>query len=110
MWAFILPELLKAIEAEPENEVLAELLASLARCEICEAFTMHMGRGLPCRCIELLGAGCLGEPGMEETIKLLDKTLDQHYVRWSFKIVEVAVDAVQNLTPNFTYQANRASG
>ena len=33
---------------------------------------------------------------MEETIKLLDKTLDQHYVRWSFKIVEVAVDAVQN--------------
>jgi len=63
MWAFILPELLKAIEAEPENEVLAELLASLARC------------------IELLGAGCLGEPGMEETIKLLDKTLDQHYVR-----------------------------
>ena len=31
MWAFILPELLKAIEAEPENEVLAELLASLAR-------------------------------------------------------------------------------
>merc|ERR1712130_1065867 len=63
MWAFILPELLKAIEAEPEKEVLAELLASLARC------------------IELLGAGCLGEPGMEETIKLLDKTLDQHYVR-----------------------------
>ena len=63
MWAFILPELLKAIEAEPENEVLAELLASLARC------------------IELLGAGCLGEPGMEETIKLLDKTLEQHYVR-----------------------------
>merc|ERR1719427_2081823 len=63
MWAFILPELLKAVEAEPENDVLAELLASLARC------------------IELLGAGCLGEPGMEETIKLLDKTLDQHYVR-----------------------------
>lgn len=31
-WAFILPELLKAVEAEPENDVLAELLASLARC------------------------------------------------------------------------------
>ena len=45
---------------------------------------------------------------MEETIKLLDKTLDQHYVRWSFKIVEVAVDAVQNLTPNFTRQTERA--
>ena len=37
MWAFILPELLKAIEAEPENEVLAELLASLARCHICSS-------------------------------------------------------------------------
>ena len=63
MWAFILPELLKAIEAEPENDVLAELLASLARC------------------VELLGSGCLGEPGMEETVKLLDKTLEQHYTR-----------------------------
>jgi len=63
MWAFILPELLKAVEAEPENDVLAELLASVARC------------------VELLGAGCLGEPGMEETVKLLDKTLEQHYTR-----------------------------
>ena len=31
MWGFILPELLKAVEAEPENDVLAEHLASLAR-------------------------------------------------------------------------------
>merc|ERR1712165_542854 len=63
MWAHICPELLKAIEAEPEQSLLAEDLNSLARC------------------VELLGIGCLGEPGMEETIKLLDKTLDQHYVR-----------------------------
>jgi len=63
MWAFILPELLKAVEAEPENDVLAELLASLARC------------------VELLGAGCLGEPGMEETVKILDKTMTEHYKR-----------------------------
>ena len=48
MWAYILPELFKAVEAEPENEVLAELLSSVAKC------------------VELLGAGCLGEPGMEE--------------------------------------------
>merc|ERR1719284_597470 len=61
MWAFILPELLKAIEAEPENEVLAELLASVARC------------------VELLGAGCLGEPGMEELVKILDKTMEEHF-------------------------------
>ena len=44
--------------------------------------TIWCVKNLLCRCIELLGAGCLGEPGMEETIKLLDKTLDQHYVRW----------------------------
>jgi hypothetical protein len=63
MWAFILPELLKAVEAEPENDVLAEMLASLARC------------------VELLGAGCLGEPGMEETVKILDKTMVEHFKR-----------------------------
>lgn len=63
MWAFILPELLKAVEAEPENDVLAELLASLARC------------------VELLGAGCLGEPGLEETIKIIDKTMVEHFKR-----------------------------
>ena len=85
MWAFILPELLKAIEAEPENDVLAELLASLARCgqsSPCGVFcNISEALSSSCRCIELLGAGCLGEPGMEETIKLLDKTLEQHYVR-----------------------------
>jgi len=63
MWAFILPELLKAVDAEPENDVLAELLASLAKC------------------IELLGAGCLGDPGMEETVKILDKTMVEHFKR-----------------------------
>jgi len=63
MWAFILPELLKAIEAEPENDVLAELLSSAAKC------------------VELLGAGCLGDPGMEETVKILDKTMIEHFNR-----------------------------
>jgi len=63
MWAFILPELLKAVEAEPENDVLAELLASLAKC------------------VELLGTGCLGEPGMEETVKILEKTMEDHFKR-----------------------------
>jgi len=63
MWAFMLPDLLKAIEAEPENDVLAELLASLARC------------------IELLGNDCLGPSGLEETVNLLDKTLVEHFKR-----------------------------
>lgn len=30
MWSFICPELLKAIDTEPENEVLAEHMHSLA--------------------------------------------------------------------------------
>merc|ERR1719447_2456991 len=63
MWAFMLPDLLKAIEAEPENDVLAELLGSLSRC------------------VEILGVGCLGEPGMEETVKILDKTMEEHFKR-----------------------------
>ena len=29
---------------------------------------------------------------MEETIKLLDKTLDQHYVRWSFEVENGSLD------------------
>ena len=56
---------------------------------------MQLGQGFHCRCIELLGAGCLGEPGMEETIKLLDKTLDQHYVRWSFEVEKGSLDSGQ---------------
>lgn len=34
MWAYILPELLKAIDAEPEAEVQVELLNSLAKVQI----------------------------------------------------------------------------
>ena len=60
MWAYILPELLKSVEAEPENEVLAELLASVARC------------------VELLGPNCLGDQ-MDELVKHLDKTMEEHF-------------------------------
>lgn len=31
MWSFICPELLKAVDTEPESEVLAELMHSLAQ-------------------------------------------------------------------------------
>ena len=27
----------------------------------------------------MLGAGCLGEPGMEELVKILDKTMEEHF-------------------------------
>lgn len=36
MWAYILPELLKAIDSEPEQEVQVELLNSLAKVSNCK--------------------------------------------------------------------------
>ncbi|TRY67741.1 hypothetical protein TCAL_02908 [Tigriopus californicus] len=63
MWSYICPELLKAIDAEPETDVLAEHLQALARC------------------VELLGLGCLSEQAMGELIKIMLKTLQEHYER-----------------------------
>jgi len=56
MWSYICPELLKAIEAEPETDVLAEDFSSLARC------------------VELLGIGCLNEAQMGELVKIMIKS------------------------------------
>lgn len=63
MWAYICPDLLKAIDTEPESEVLLELLYSLAKC------------------IETLGAGCLGAQPMAELLRILDKLLNKHFER-----------------------------
>lgn len=63
MWAYICPDLLKAIDTEPESEVLLELLYSLAKC------------------IETLGAGCLGAQPMAELLRILDKLLNEHFER-----------------------------
>jgi len=63
MWGFMLPELLKSIETEPENDVVAELYSSLSRC------------------VELLGKDCLGAHGIEETTGLVDKSLVEHFKR-----------------------------
>ncbi|XP_023288380.1 importin-5 isoform X2 [Orussus abietinus] len=63
MWAYICPELLKAIGTEPESEVLLKLLYSLAKC------------------IETLGAGCMNAQYMEELIHILDKLLNEHFDR-----------------------------
>ncbi|KAK7864488.1 hypothetical protein R5R35_003107 [Gryllus longicercus] len=63
MWNFICPELLKAIDTEPENEVLAEHMHSMAKC------------------IETLGNGCLNEEWMQELIRILDKTMKNHFSR-----------------------------
>merc|ERR1719510_2766159 len=63
MWAHICPELLKAIEAEPEQSLLAEDLNSLARC------------------VELLGIGCLTEQSMRELVEIIVSTITQHFER-----------------------------
>ncbi|KAJ0181346.1 hypothetical protein K1T71_003431 [Dendrolimus kikuchii] len=63
MWAYILPELLKAIDSEPEQEVQVELLNSLAKC------------------IELLGTGCLSDEMMAEVLRILNKLLVEHFER-----------------------------
>nr|CAD7200081.1 unnamed protein product [Timema douglasi] len=61
MWNYIYPELLKAIDTEPENEVLAEHMYSLAKC------------------IETLGNGCLTEEAMAELLKILNKLMLEHF-------------------------------
>ncbi len=63
MWAYICPELLKAVEAEPELEVLAEHFSSLSRC------------------VELLGVGCLNDAQMGDLVKIMLKTLEEHFER-----------------------------
>ncbi|EAT37896.1 AAEL010159-PA [Aedes aegypti] len=61
MWLYICPELLKAIDSEPEPDVQAELLHSLAKC------------------IETLGAACLSKETMDEVLKIIDKFMNLHF-------------------------------
>lgn len=65
MWNYVCPELLKAIDTEPENDVLYELLSSLAGC------------------IDTLGNGCLDGVAMAELLKILNKLLTEHFERAS---------------------------
>ncbi|XP_014231665.1 importin-5 [Trichogramma pretiosum] len=61
MWNYICPDLLKAIDTEPEADVLLELLYSLAKC------------------IETLGAGCLPAEPMNELLRILEKLFNEHF-------------------------------
>ncbi|XP_014663942.1 PREDICTED: importin-5-like [Priapulus caudatus] len=63
MWAFICPELLKAVDTEPGNDVLSEHMHSLAKC------------------IEVLGSGCLNAEAMAELITTMNKILKEHFER-----------------------------
>ncbi len=61
MWQYICPELLKAIDTEPEGDVLFELLHSLAKS------------------IETLGPNCLSAENMTEVLRLIAKYMDDHF-------------------------------
>ena len=63
MWAYICPELLKAIEAEPESSLVSEHLNSMARC------------------VEILGVGCLNAQSMGELVKIMINTITEHFER-----------------------------
>jgi len=63
MWTFMCGDILKAMDTEPEKDVLAEQLASLAKC------------------IEALGSGCLTDELMAELVKILDRLLKEHFQR-----------------------------
>lgn len=61
MWQYICPELLKAIDTEPEGDVLFELLQSLAKS------------------IETLGPNCLTPENMTEVLRLIAKYMEDHF-------------------------------
>nr|CAG4640621.1 EOG090X00U8 [Eulimnadia texana] len=63
MWSFMCADLLKAIETEPEKDVLAEQLGSLAKC------------------IETLGKGCLSDASMGELVNIMGRLLKEHFER-----------------------------
>ncbi|XP_050432076.1 importin-5 [Adelges cooleyi] len=61
MWTYICPELLQAIESEPESDVAAEMYEALGKC------------------IEQLGAGCLSDKWMKDLLVILEKNLNTHF-------------------------------
>ncbi|UYV65910.1 IPO5 [Cordylochernes scorpioides] len=63
MWGYICPELLRAIEAEPEQDVLTEYFASLIQC------------------IEKLGKNFITEDMINQILHILDKHLKNHFSR-----------------------------
>ncbi|CAH0556676.1 unnamed protein product [Brassicogethes aeneus] len=65
MWRFICPELLKAIDTEPESDVLMVMLDSLARC------------------IQKLGPSYIDQESMTEILRIIDKLMQEHFERAS---------------------------
>jgi len=63
MWSYISSDLIKAIDSEPEQEVLAELMRSFAKC------------------VEFMGERALNEEQMSAVIKILNKNLGEHFAK-----------------------------
>ncbi|XP_066262018.1 importin-5 [Euwallacea similis] len=63
MWLFICPDLLRALDTEPENEVLLVMLDSLARC------------------ILKLGPSYISQESMTEILRIADKLMTEHFDR-----------------------------
>ena len=61
MWNFICNDLIKAIESEPEQDVLAELMRSFAKC------------------VDFMGPIALNEEQLASVIKILNKYLAEHF-------------------------------
>jgi len=63
MWQFVCPELLKALDTEPEQDIKSEHMHSLAQC------------------IEKMGKGCLNDEQVNELVRVLTKILLEHSER-----------------------------
>ncbi|XP_064455719.1 importin-5-like [Ornithodoros turicata] len=63
MWHYICPELLSAIDADPEKEVQSDHMSSFAQC------------------VTTMNSRCLTEEHMTTLVKVLDKFLKEHFER-----------------------------
>lgn len=63
MWSYISNDLIKAIDSEPEQEVLAELMRAFSKC------------------VEFMGERALNEEQMQSVIKILNKNLTEHFTK-----------------------------
>lgn len=63
MWSYISNDLIKAIDSEPEQEVLAELMRAFSKC------------------VEFMGERALNEEQMQSVIKILNKNLSEHFTK-----------------------------
>lgn len=63
MWKFICDDLIKAIDTEPEQDVLSELMFSFSKC------------------VEFMGARALDETQMGTVLTMLNKYLNEHFTK-----------------------------